>query len=175
MTKYGGMRTNQTVDQTRGDIRDCFRKWATVQGFEILPRPTNGFTASVEFWVNGEKRTLACDRFSYDSYTPSSKAYATNLRAVFLTLDALRLADERGILRELAAAAAGFLEAPGAAKPKRPWHEVLGVMPMADVEVVKAAFKASAKSAHPDGGGTDERMSELNAAYEEAKKERGFE
>lgn len=31
---------------------------------------------------------------------------------------------------------------------------------------VKAAYRAAAKSAHPDAGGNDEEMKKLNAAYE---------
>lgn len=102
--------------------------------YQVLPREKNSETATVEYTVNDNTRTLSCSRFDY-------RGYRTNLRALYLTLEALRLADERGILRELAEAAFGFLEAPKAARPKRPWHEVLGVMPTAEPEIIKQAYR----------------------------------
>ncbi|HEU0073591.1 MAG TPA: J domain-containing protein [Dehalococcoidia bacterium] len=164
--RYGQLSTTKSVDETRRDIRETFRKWRSVQEFEILPQLNrNETSAVVEFWAQGSKRTLTCNRF----YRREE-----NIRAVYLTLEALRLADERGILRELAEAAAGFLEAPKGARVKRPWHEVLGVMPTADAAVIKAAYRATAQTAHPDAGGSEAAMAELNAAYEQAKAERGF-
>lgn len=43
-------------------------------------------------------------------------------------------------------------------------HEVLGVAPTAPREVVEAAYRALARSAHPDKGGSAARMAALNAA-----------
>lgn len=35
---------------------------------------------------------------------------------------------------------------------------------------MKRAYRASSSKAHPDKGGTDARMAEVNAAYEAAQK-----
>lgn len=164
LVKYGSLSTIKTPDETRGDIRETFGKWRSVEEFDILPRDPATEGSTVEFWVRGEKRTLTCTRFL---------GYRTNMRAVYLTLEALRKAEERGILRELVEAAAGFLEAPKGGRSKRPWFEVLAVSPVSPLVVAAAAYKALAKKAHPDGGGSDELMAELNQALEDAEKERG--
>src|SRR5262249_36221965 len=144
----------------RAAIRETFRKWRTVQDCEIFPNLAGDKSAQVDFWVAGKKRTLRCTRFD---------TFRVNLRAIYLTLEALRLADERGSLRELAAAATAFLPPPNTGPIKRPWWEVLGVMPDADDEVLDAAYKTLSKKRHPDAGGTDAAMAELNIAFEEAK------
>lgn len=164
MSTYGNLSTQKSASDTRGDIRETFRKWRSVEEFEVLPRDPATEGSTVEFWVRGEKRTLTCDRFY---------GYHNNIRAVYLTLEALRKAEERGILRELVSAAAGFLEAPKGERAKRPWFEVLAVSPTAPIEVVKVAYGALSKKAHPDVGGSDELMAELNQALEDAEKERG--
>lgn len=164
MSTYGNMSTRKSPDETRGDIRETFRKWRSVEEFDIVPRDPATDGSTVEFWVRGDKRTLTCTRFY---------SYRVNIRAVYLTLEALRKAEERGILRELVAAAAGFLEAPKGERAKRPWFEVLAVTSTSPIEVVKAAYKALSRKAHPDGGGSDELMAELNQALEDAEKERG--
>ena len=55
-------------------------------------------------------------------------------------------------------------------KLDRKWWQVLGVHPNATMQDIKAAYRELAKTAHPDQGGTHERMAELNAAIQEAEK-----
>jgi DnaJ-class molecular chaperone len=57
---------------------------------------------------------------------------------------------------------------------KRPWREVLeyGNSP-AQREAIQRHYRILASSAHPDKGGTAERMAELNAARDEALQEAG--
>ncbi|MBF8255108.1 MAG: hypothetical protein HW375_15 [Anaerolineales bacterium] len=74
------------------------------------------------------------------------------------------------MLREMAEQAAALLSAPVRARPA---HEVLGVFPNAPIEVFEAAYKALAKTSHPDAGGTDAAMKELNAAIEEIRRQKG--
>lgn len=47
-----------------------------------------------------------------------------------------------------------------------PPHRVLYVAPDAPEIVIRAAFQALAREAHPDRGGSEEVMRELNSAYE---------
>ena len=46
-----------------------------------------------------------------------------------------------------------------------PWH-VLYLRPGAPAELVEAAYKTLAKLHHPDVGGSNDRMREINLAYE---------
>ena len=57
--------------------------------------------------------------------------------------------------------------------PPDPWWKVLGVAPDASLTEIEAAFRALAKQAHADTGGSDEAMIRLNLARDEARKARG--
>ena len=153
MARLGDLHTSKTPDETRRDIREVFRKWG-VQDFDILPAPKGLTVARVEWWIGQRKQEISCSRF----YT-----YYQNLRAVYSILHALRLAADRGIMEELARAATAMLP-PG--KIERRPHEVLGVASDAPLVVAEAVYRTLAKQAHPDAGGNDERMQELNKAIE---------
>jgi len=51
----------------------------------------------------------------------------------------------------------------------RAWWDVLGVPFDSDELIVKRAYRRLAQEAHPDRGGSTEKMQELNAAYEAAE------
>ena len=51
-------------------------------------------------------------------------------------------------------------------------YETLGVTPGASNEEIRLAFIAAARTAHPDAGGSDDRMAELNRAYTTLKNDR---
>jgi hypothetical protein len=87
-----------------------------------------------------------------------------NLWALALGLDAIRLNDKRGF-GDVARQVYTALPAPRERDP----FEVLGVLRDAPWHIVEGAYRAAAKEAHPDRGGTAERMAELNEAYERAK------
>jgi hypothetical protein len=53
-------------------------------------------------------------------------------------------------------------------------YMTLGVLPSAPRTVVEAAYRALAKDAHPDVGGSEARMQALNAAMTAIRKERGW-
>ena len=159
----GSLRTDKTVQETRAEIRNVFRKWG-LDDWEILPKAAGDDVATVEFYLNGEKKSFSCKRF-WD--------YRTNLRALYLILDPVRLAQERGILEELARMATAFLPSGSETSKKRPWYEVLQVTPTTSPEVVKASYQALAKQRHPDSGGSEDAMRELNAAFEEFEAARG--
>jgi hypothetical protein len=90
-----------------------------------------------------------------------------NIRGVLVTVRSLRAIERHGAWQMFEAAMSGFVALP----PPRSWRDVLGLrnseVTQADVE---AAFRREAKRSHPDVGGTDQRMAELNAALETALK-----
>jgi hypothetical protein len=46
------------------------------------------------------------------------------------------------------------------------FYELLQVSPEADIEVIKAAYRARSKKVHPDAGGSEAEAKALNHAYE---------
>ena len=67
------------------------------------------------------------------------------------------------------------LPAPGSAAAPRHWREVLNVPNTVQTEqTLKDAYRRAASAAHPDKGGSDKAMAEVNAAYEQAKQELGY-
>lgn len=52
---------------------------------------------------------------------------------------------------------------------KQPWWHVLKVAPDAPMIVREAAYRALARTVHPDLGGDSERMCDLNAAIAQAR------
>jgi hypothetical protein len=114
--------------------------------------------------IVGGKRTpfvVACDTYSRVLW---------NLRAVGLTIDAMRSIQRYGASSLLEQAFQGFAALPPAGYEK-PWWEVLGV----DVDkphtldLVRAAYLELVKLHHSDVGGDHERMVEINLAFEQAK------
>jgi hypothetical protein len=99
---------------------------------------------------------LACDRFA---------ELAQNIRALSLTMERLRLVDEIGAY-SLVAAVEGAKALP---PPERPidWREVLGLGAGATLTVANTVYRALAK----DAGEGSERLRDLNAAIEAARKE----
>ena len=64
-----------------------------------------------------------------------------------------------------------YLQLPAPVKERDP-YEVLGVRSDAPLEVVEACWRALARRAHPDVGGSDVAMKEINAAWEKIRAER---
>lgn len=114
----------------------------------------------------GARRVMAIDQYT---------TVADNLAAVAATLAAMRAIERHGGARILERAFTGFtaLPPPGSAAP-RAWHDVLGVAAHAPTADVRQAYRRAAAVAHPDRGGSDARMAEVNAAWAEFQRERGL-
>lgn len=129
----------------------------------------------VSFRLPGNKPVVfPCDRYT---------SKAQNAAAIAATLEAKRAIERHGVStleREfegylalpsgdaVADAAAAQLQRPRPmpppATPDELPHVVLGVQPDAPAEVVEGAWRALAKTAHPDRGGTDAAMHRITAA-----------
>lgn len=89
---------------------------------------------------------------------------ADNLAAIAATLEAMRAIERHGGAQVMDRAFTGFQALP-ASGPK--WFTVLGVPETATAEQIEQAWRAKAKNAHPDVGGTTAQMAEINGARDE--------
>ena len=117
------------------------------------------------WWVDRkskELRVLASDRYH---------TMAENLRALALTLEAMRALDRWGVytLEQAVEGARAALPPPDSHK-KRAWWEILEVGSNWPLEAIELKYQRLAKEAHPDAGGSGDRMAELNSAIAEARK-----
>lgn len=123
------------------------------------------------YWEDrkGGHKVMAIDRYY---------RVADNLAAVAATLDAMRAIERHGGAAILDRAFTGFVALPAPPKEQaaRHWRDVLGVPNVVQTEqTLKDAYRRAASAAHPDKGGTSEAMAAVNAAYELAKQELGYE
>ena len=113
---------------------------------------------AVYFTLNGRAMVMACDRY---------QRVAANLRSLGLALEAMRQLARHGGGVMMERAFAGFAALP---RPPSCW-DVLGVEEGASRGDIERAFRNRAKKVHPDAGGNDHAMAELNAARDQALKE----
>lgn len=120
--------------------------------------PDDGGVA-VYFTLESRPTVLACDRHSWA---------AENVRALAMAVKALSLVEKHGggIIFERSMRGFATRSANGA------WWSVLRVAETASREEIEAAFRELAREHHPDLGGSQEKMAELNAAREQALRER---
>lgn len=132
---------------------------------------------AVWFVFKGHERVFACDTW---------KTHGENLRAIALSIEAMRGLARLGMADVIERAFAGFAalppgsgEAPTSSM-NRAWWEVLDVASLrgllADADllaVVKTRHRALIKAAHPDAGGSHELAAELNTALAEAERALG--
>lgn len=117
---------------------------------------------AVYFTYEGRQQCIPCDRWA---------TVEENLRAIWKSIEALRSLERWGAKSFVDAAFTGFtaIAGPSAA---RPWWEVLGVSQYASRDQINAAWREKARDAHPDAGGSDAAMSELNSARDQGLRAR---
>lgn len=114
---------------------------------------------AVYFQRKGKPTVFACDKFD---------EVAANLRAIAKTIEALRGIERWGSSDMLERAFQGFQALPQPQQRKQ-WFEVLGcAYNERSLEKVARKRNQLALESHPDHGGSDARMAEINAAYAEA-------
>lgn len=114
---------------------------------------------AVYFVLDGQQRVIPCDKWV---------RLGDNLRAIGLTVNALRGLDRWGTPGIVAAAFAGFHALPAGPAPDGvPWWQVLELPPNADAAAIKAAYRVKARATHPDVGGDRTAFERLTAAYDQ--------
>jgi hypothetical protein len=131
--------------------------------------------------LEGHERVFACDRW----LTPGE-----NMRAIALSIEAMRGLSRWGMADAKEKAFAGFAALPAGSgetvnaapvkPPKRPWREVFALGPLGEkgvlgnsdlLAIVKQRYRERVAAAHPDRGGSVELAAELNEARADAEKE----
>mgnify|MGYP000919661006 CR=1 FL=1 len=94
-----------------------------------------------------------------------------NLQAIHHCIEAERTKLRHGGLNLVRAAFRGYAALPPPSSAKEWWH-VFGVHRAAPLAEVEKAYRTMARSAHPDNGGSADMMAGLNAAIQQARKEK---
>jgi hypothetical protein len=171
-----------TIDRAYDDLQNTLKLLGALKGSVIVSSnvpPRNAFGTPrndgatigdpgvAVYWSTTAHgaRVVACDKWN---------SVRDNVRAIGLALDGLRAMERAGAtqIMDRAYEAFGALPAAPAAPVARPWWEVLA-FPQAliahlTVAVVEARYRELATKAHPDRGGSNEAMAELNRAREQA-------
>lgn len=128
------------------------------------PQPRDKGVA-VYFLRNGRQMSFACDRWD---------KVEDNIRAIEKTIENLRGIERWGASEMMERAFTSFesLPPPRDRRARRPWWEVLNVNRSCSRASVHDAYRHRAQKLHPDVGGNTEDMAELNAARDEALKDR---
>lgn len=127
---------------------------------------------AVYFTRSKQEFVIACDTYQYLRH---------NMRAVGLALAGLRAVERSGATHLLDRTLSGFAALPSGAPTaptERPWREVLNLVGLSGPEhavryAVEAQYRQLSRTRHPDAGGSNEAMLELNRAREEALREIG--
>lgn len=112
------------------------------------------------YWTDrkNKPRVIACDHW---------RKVRDNLRAVGLTVEALRSIERAGATELLERAFSGFAALP---PPADHWG-ILGLERGASRSAVTQRYHELAGRNHPDKGGSNEQMARINAAYRQAIQE----
>ncbi|MGY3393400.1 hypothetical protein ACVWW6_005991 [Bradyrhizobium sp. USDA 3311] len=121
-----------------------------------LPRGDQGEPGDPGVAVYFQKKAGPMRVIAIDAY----HRVRDNLAAIAATLEAMRAIERHGGAQILERAFTGFAALPA---PKK-WWDTLQVRQDATVETIEANFRRLARDRHPDRGGSNAAMAELNEA-----------
>jgi hypothetical protein len=116
--------------------------------------------AAVYFRIKDQPRVLACDKWD---------RVADNVMAIVKHVEAIRGQVRWGV-GSVEQALGGYKALPEMGAPKQ-WWEVLGLPRHSGEAAVEARRLELLQEHHPDRGGSSVRAAEINAAYDEARRE----
>ncbi|MFS2049747.1 J domain-containing protein [Variovorax sp. Varisp41] len=125
-------------------------------------RQIQDYGVAVYFKYSGKDVCFACDRWA---------RIEDNMHAIVKTIDALRGIARWGSGDMMAAAFTGFTALPSpTADARRHWRDVLGFAlgDTVHAALITERYRTLASQAHPDKGGSNAAMAELNRARDEA-------
>lgn len=153
--------TQKSWSTTQNDLAREFEAWGVKEWATDYPKGARmeGFnqdiitrTVNLTYVKNGRTVTLSMGK--------QARALE-NLRVLYIAINAIRMNERRGI-GELMSSVYLQLEE-GASHEKSP-YEKLGLQEGLPLSVYEAMYKDLAKFAHPDAGGSEWEMTELNGA-----------
>lgn len=124
------------------------------------PKPSD--PGACVYWQKSEKEPMRC--MAVDRYTE----VADNLAAIAATLEAMRAIERHGGAAILDRAFTGFAALPAPADGRRDWWTVLGLTSTASRQEILDRHRQLSRDHHPDRGGSEQLMAEINAARDEA-------
>jgi hypothetical protein len=173
--------TQKTWSRILDDLEESFGKWGGVlRGWRVetvlAPRSATKQNQTIE--ERTVTLTWARKGKTYAITMKNQTRAVDNLLVIWLIVETLRLNDARGYAQQVAEVyrtefpALPGPGAPPAPKPSVTPYTLLFVQSNAPLVVCEAAYRALVKVAHPDAGGSDQRMLALNAAIEQIRKEK---
>lgn len=166
-------RFKTTLPAALENVQDSLRRFASDSGKRIdnlimssnvtlgAHRPADPGVAVWFVW-DGIQICIPVDRYT---------TVEANLQAIHHIIEARRIELRHGTLALIRATFTGFAALPSPSG--RPWREVLGLNGSATVDDVRRAYRVLAADRHPDHGGSNAAMAELNRARDAAIKEIG--
>lgn len=151
--------------RTYSDLAYTFRQWGVNSWHVFEPRRKrlDDYAATKEdrqvtirFELHGKTINLVMDK---------QPRAVDNFRVLYLAIEDMRMQERRGIA-EVIESAYKQLSAPFVEQDP---YEVLGLPRGTALPVCEAQYKELAKAAHPDNGGSVERMKQLNDAIEKLR------
>lgn len=116
---------------------------------------------AVYFTIDNKAMALCCDKWN---------SVEANLKALSMSVDAMRGLDRWGVSDIMNRAFVGFKALPERAA-SFPWWEVLGVSRVCTKKDIDVGYKKKAKIHHPNVGGDPVKWRELQEAYEQGLKQ----
>lgn len=119
---------------------------------------------AVYFQLKKKPIVIACDKFW---------RVHENLKAIAKTIEAIRGIERWGASELMHRAFDGFAALPPPNEQKH-WTTVLGVAASASPQQIEEAWRAAARKHHPDRGGSQQEMAQINRARDEARASLGY-
>jgi hypothetical protein len=152
------LQSDRTWGEAQRDLQDVMRKWDKEFMPPILKQTQQDQYLTVRYVVHNQWVSV-----SSRSWVGQRNWEARNLIAVVQALDAVRKAEQRGLVGLLAEVVKYHALPSGDWDPRRE----LGVSAAATAAELRAAYLNRAKLTHPDSGGTDESFRRVQKAAQE--------
>jgi hypothetical protein len=161
-SQYGNWTWPQVLDELEAELRRLGATDITVS-HEVPRRGKYPDPAIVVYFSRaGSRFVLPADKWS---------SKVDNLHSISLWIAALRAQERGGIAQVVDRTLSGFRALPPPPPPEEPWRKVLRCPEDVTINEAEVFYRARAREAHPDAGGSADQMGRLNRAIERARAE----